>query len=270
MTYFIDNIDGSATTTYLSDNQTQNYCLCEIEKILDTTNRSLREFPTIPYPEPSLMQQTDNPLIIEEQMYDANLLGREAFNLEEGLNVQQKEVYQAILQATHERAGGLFFVYGSGGTGKTYLWRTLTLKLRSEHRIVIAVASSGIAALLLPSGKTAHSAFCIPIHIHERSCCRINQGSNLALFIAAATLIIWDEALMVHRHAFEAVDRTFRDIMQVNNPAARELVFGGKTVVLGGDFTKFFQMCQGNEEEILLMHPSVNRPLYGLNVRYSN
>jgi hypothetical protein len=35
----------------------------------------------------------------------------------------------------------------------------------------------------------------------------------LALLIQHADLIIWDEAPMVHRHAFEAVDRSLRDLM---------------------------------------------------------
>ncbi|XP_056685899.1 uncharacterized protein [Spinacia oleracea] len=184
----------------------------------------------------SLLLDETNRLIIEEQLYDTEYLGTEASQLESGLNQEQKEVYEAIQQAVYQRNGGLFFVYGSGGTGKTYLWRTLISKLRSQNHVVIAVASSGITALLLPSGKTAHSGFSIPINIHEKSCCRISQGSSLAFLIQNTKLIIWDEAPTVHRHAFEAVDRTFRDIMQVINPAAKDQVFGGKTVVLGGDF----------------------------------
>ena len=35
---------------------------------------------------------------------------------------------------------------------------------------------------------------------------------------------------MIHKFAFEAVDRTFRDITQIDEP------FGGKTFVFGGDF----------------------------------
>ena len=52
---------------------------------------------------------------------------------------------------------GLFFVHGHGGTGKTFLWIIIIAKIRSENRIVLAVASSGIASLLLPGGRTAHS-----------------------------------------------------------------------------------------------------------------
>jgi len=45
-----------------------------------------------------------------------------------------------------------------------------------------------------------------------------------------AKLFIWDEAPIMHKFAFEAVDRTFHDITQVDKP------FGGKIFVFGGDF----------------------------------
>ncbi|XP_010436558.1 PREDICTED: uncharacterized protein LOC104720335 [Camelina sativa] len=51
-----------------------------------------------------------------------------------------------------------------------------------------------------------------------------------------ADLIIWDEAPMSHRHAFEALDRTLRDLMSTEDSTASEKMFGGKTVLLGGDF----------------------------------
>nr|GEX57995.1 hypothetical protein CTI12_AA123990 [Tanacetum cinerariifolium] len=45
-----------------------------------------------------------------------------------------------------------------GGTGKTFLYKTIISRLRSELKIILAVASSGIASLLLPGGRTAHSS----------------------------------------------------------------------------------------------------------------
>ncbi|KAI4328560.1 hypothetical protein L6164_020904 [Bauhinia variegata] len=60
-------------------------------------------------------------------------------------------------------SGGMFFLYGHGGTSKTFMWRTLTAAIHSTGNIVLAVASSGIASLLLPGGRTAHSKFAIPV-----------------------------------------------------------------------------------------------------------
>ncbi|GJU26596.1 DNA helicase [Tanacetum coccineum] len=68
--------------------------------------------------------------------------------------------------------------------------------LRSEEKIVLAVASSGIASLLLPSGRTAHSRFKLPLELTEESLCRITKNSHLGKLLANTDLIIWDEAPM--------------------------------------------------------------------------
>lgn len=60
-------------------------------------------------------------------------------------------------------------MHGSEGCGKTYLWRTIISKLRSQGDIVLQVASSGIAATLLPGGRTAYSRFKIPIVLDDFS-----------------------------------------------------------------------------------------------------
>ncbi len=59
---------------------------------------------------------------------------------------------------------------------------------------------------------------------------------KVAELVRKADPIIWDEALMMHRQAFEIVDWTLRDLMQLDDAQATEKIFGGKTVVLGGDF----------------------------------
>ncbi len=51
-------------------------------------------------------------------------------------------------------------------------------------------------------------------------------------------MIIWDEAPMSHKHAFEALDRTLRDVLQ------QDVVFGGKVVLLGGDFRQILPVVR--------------------------
>ena len=53
----------------------------------------------------------------------------------------------------------------------------------------------------------------------------------MSKLLTETDLIIWDEAPMNDRRFFEALDRTLRDIL--NNP---EKPFGGKSIMLGGDF----------------------------------
>jgi hypothetical protein len=90
--------------------------------------------------------------------------------------------------------------------------------------------------LLLLGGRTAHSRFKIPIDLHDESTCNITQQMKVAELVRKADLIIWDEGTMMHRRAFEAVDRTLHDLMQLNDAHATKKKFGGKIVVLSGDF----------------------------------
>ena len=96
--------------------------------------------------------------------------------------------------------------------------------------IALPVASSGIAALLMDGGRTAHSRFKIPIDIAADSRCHLPVQSEAARLVREASIIVWDEAPMAHKFCYGAVDRTLKDIMQ------NDLPFGGKVFVMAGDF----------------------------------
>jgi ATP-dependent DNA helicase PIF1 len=89
--------------------------------------------------------------------------------------------------------------------------------------------------LLLPGGRTAHSHFKIPCDLDETAISDIRRGTMLAELIEAASLVIWGEAFMTHRAAFESLDRTLRDLMSTNSHKDMTIPFGGKVVVLGRD-----------------------------------
>ncbi|KAG3197514.1 hypothetical protein PC128_g6789 [Phytophthora cactorum] len=118
-----------------------------------------------------------------------------------------------------------------GGTGKSTLLKHILAKVRLSGKIALAVASSGIASLLFMGGRTAHSTFKIPLKLNDTSRCSIFKQSHLKGLIQKASVVIWDEAPMTHRHAFDAVDRSLRDLMDNDDEP-----FGGKVFVLSGDF----------------------------------
>ncbi|KAL4555060.1 hypothetical protein LXL04_037671 [Taraxacum kok-saghyz] len=219
-----------------SPEEVANYTLFYIDNILNANGRSLAGIPLLPQLNRHLVNVGSNRLIAGEREYNAEEERIRFSELYSRLNIQQKEIYTTIIKAATEERGGFYFVSGCGGTGKTFLWRTLISSIRSQGKIVLSVASSGIASLLLPGGRTAHSRFRIPLDIDKDSCCAIDVGSELAELINIAELIIWDEAPLQHRHGFEAVDRTFRDVCRYHLPDAENKIFGGKVVVLGGDF----------------------------------
>lgn len=108
---------------------------------------------------------------------------------------------------------------GPGGTGKSFVYNMVCHKLQSEGTIILCVASSGIAALLLKGGQTAHSMFKIPIEdITDDLMCSIPKEGLLAGLLHLTGIIIWDEVTMQLHYAFEAVDHT-RDRQKKTNTA---------------------------------------------------
>lgn len=121
-----------------------------------------------------------------------------------------------------------------------------------KKKIVLPVASSGIAATLLPGGRTAHSRFKIPLKLDEESSCSIPHNSDIAKLIKQTRLIIWDEAPMQNRFTFECLDRSLRDIMKSVSPDRYYKLFGGITVLLGGDFRQILPVItKGSRSDIV-------------------
>ena len=135
-----------------------------------------------------------------------------------------------------------FMVDASGGTGKTFLLNAIISFLKLQGKKVIVVASSGVAATLLIDGATAHSTFKIPLDITSTSTCNVSVETALARKFLDADVIIWDEIVMMHKHCLEAVDRLMKDVCQNVQP------FGGKTVVLSGDFRQILPVIPGGSK----------------------
>ncbi|KIK11976.1 hypothetical protein PISMIDRAFT_99675, partial [Pisolithus microcarpus 441] len=106
---------------------------------------------------------TANPYIAEQLSYDQEREGQEALANIAQLNAEQHDAFTRVFDAVEKQNPKIFFLNGPGGTGKTFVYKTVCHKVRSMGWIVLCVASSGIAALLLKGGHTAHSVFKIPI-----------------------------------------------------------------------------------------------------------
>ncbi|XP_061368581.1 uncharacterized protein LOC133311548 [Gastrolobium bilobum] len=229
----------------------------EIDKVLQSNGKCLSDYPSMPRINSETLLDMQNRLVLDELMYDRFALEEEHKRLINSLTDEQKAVYDKIVSAVTAGNGGLFFLYGFGGTGKTFIWNTLLASIRSKSGIVLNDASSGIASLLLPGGRTAHSRFRIPIQINEDSTCNIRPKSTIAELLSKTKLIIWDEAPMVHRFCFEALDRTLRDVLRIFDTSCVDMPFGGKVVVLGGDFRQILPVIShGSRQDIV--HATIN------------
>jgi ATP-dependent DNA helicase PIF1 len=47
---------------------------------------------------------------------------------------------------------------------------------------------------------------------------------------------------MAHKHVFEAMNRTLQHVMGVVDPTLKDMFFGGKVVVMGGDFRQILHV----------------------------
>ncbi|XP_019150066.1 PREDICTED: uncharacterized protein LOC109146848 [Ipomoea nil] len=135
----------------------------------------------MPIPDKTSMGLSENMLIAEELAYDKESLKAEHETLVTQFTNEQKNVYDSVMHDIDSIGGGLFFVYGYGGTSKTFVWKTLSSKIMRHGDIVLNIASNGIASLLLPRGRTTHSKFVIPLSLSEDCTCNISQGSDLGI-----------------------------------------------------------------------------------------
>jgi hypothetical protein len=78
---------------------------------------------------------------------------------------QKKFVRYHHAKAAQNEAGGLYFLDAPGGTSKIFVISFILVKILSQRKIALALASSGIAATLLDCGRTAHSALKLPLNI---------------------------------------------------------------------------------------------------------
>jgi hypothetical protein len=202
--------------------------LKNIKDMLQSMGKDIRLFPLPGIDEQHDMRDNVPREIVEESTIKVD---HEDTILHKCLNNEQRAAYDTILVTVEHDKGGIFFIDGPGGMGKTFLYRALLATVRGQGKIALATAISGVAASIMPRGRTTHSRFKIPLILDDGAICAFTKQSGIAKLIQAASIIIWDEASMTKRQAVEALDKSMRDIMDIPN-----LPFGGKTVIFGGDF----------------------------------
>jgi ATP-dependent DNA helicase PIF1 len=92
-----------------------------------------------------------------------------------------------------------------------------------------------------------NTSFKIPVNdCNELLYSPIEPNSPRGEFLHQVALIVWDEARMANRTAFGCVDDVCRRVMKIDEP------FGGKTVVLLGDFRQTCPViCCGSRLQVM-------------------
>ncbi|XP_022860945.1 ATP-dependent DNA helicase PIF1-like [Olea europaea var. sylvestris] len=158
------------------------------------------------------------------------------------LNKEQQIAYNTIIEKVKTESSGVFSLMVRGDREEFFIQSTFSWRKISKFNI----ASSGVSASLLPGGRTAHLRFKIPLEIVGKVSCSISKQSALGTLLKMCKLIIWDEAPMVNHRAIEAVENMLRDVTDCDLP------FGGKVIILGGDFRQVLPVVpRGKKEDIM-------------------
>ncbi|GFR63719.1 ATP-dependent helicase [Elysia marginata] len=229
----------ASNSELLFSNDIFNQSLVAIEdQVLAAANHNINMYGL---PQPT--RETDPDFcreVLQEKGYNCDQQKKFIEENEPLLTPEQIDAYHNIMQKIQRGHGGIIFLDAPGGTGKTFLINLLLAKIRQRRETALAVASSGIAVTLLPGGRTAHSAFKLPLTLtkEEYPLCRVKKNSVPAKVLQQCTLIVWDECTMSHKHAIEALNNTLRDLRK------SEHLMGGVTLLLSGDFRQTLSIIQ--------------------------
>lgn len=212
-----------------ADERALNGCLTLLQEVVTSIGGNSLDSYGLPQP---IQPNNSNHEYEEATLYDREEMAAFVSNNIPRLNTEQRHIFDRVIRSVEQQLGEIFFLDAPGGTGKTFLTGILLAEVRKQGKIALAVASSGIAATLLPGGKTAHTAFKIPIDLDstETPVCGVSRNCDKAKVLQECSLIVWDESTMANKKAVEAVDRMLQDIRRT----ARTM--GGVTMLFCGDF----------------------------------
>ncbi|KLO06708.1 hypothetical protein SCHPADRAFT_837656, partial [Schizopora paradoxa] len=151
------------------------------------------------------------------------------------MNLETNEEQQLALRIlaehfiTRDSTQLLLYVSGVGGTGKSYVIKTISelMKRHNESQKLLRTAPTGCAAVLI-EGHTIHSVTMLPsrkkkINIQE-----------LELIWQDIHYLIIDEVSMISGSFLYQISQRLQHAFG-SDPARRELPFGGLNIIFTGD-----------------------------------
>ena len=267
-TTWYDDIQYKASRrgVQLDEKQLKTLVLLDLEMRLSSFEKRLPDF-GLPVPTEEEMHQVENvtfnqPAAIREELdFDFEEMKRIAETAIQTFTPEQLIVYQTVLDAVQSDKPLCTFLSARGGCGKTYLLNAILASVRCLEpggSVALAMATTGIAANLLKLGRTFHSRLKAPLDPDESSTLRISAQSQLAELIRKSKLFLIDEATMLDRYNLEAMDRTFRDLLM-----KPDIPFGGKIIILAGDFRQCLPVVPGQQKAGIIKHTIMKSYLWG-------
>ncbi|GBM52975.1 hypothetical protein AVEN_111324-1 [Araneus ventricosus] len=146
---------------FVLDTSVQKSVNLALHNIADHLHAHNMTHTSIGLPEPATSHS-----YINIDFYDLETDRKEGERLMAMLNPEQRAIFDAIMNAIRgvdEASTKTFSVNAFTGSGKIFLFNALIRSVRGLGEIVVPIASTRIAAIILERGKTAHSRFKLPI-----------------------------------------------------------------------------------------------------------
>lgn len=146
------------------------------------------------------------------------------------LNEKQREFYDIITRNIKFNNSRTYFIEGFAGSGKTFLFKTIINWAESNNIKYKCFAPTGLASLFYDNSSTLHSGFSLPLLQHEEMESHMDINSQNAQELMKCKFFIIEEISMCIKYMLNSIDRLLKKINRNN------LLFGGKTIIFGGDF----------------------------------
>jgi hypothetical protein len=177
--------------------------------------------------------------------------------MREQMNEMQEKIVKYVFVKLEEMKkkkliNGCIFVDGPGGSGKTYTYRTMCHLFCANGIKYKSSSWMGIAANLLPDGRTMHKTFGLPFNVDKDACSNSKPNNVCGQEMIMTDVFIIDEISMVPKFAMEIIDRKLKELMGNNLP------FGGKIMIIGGDFRQILPV-QKKAGRIQLINLSIQK-----------
>ncbi|KAH0603502.1 uncharacterized protein H6S33_007824 [Morchella sextelata] len=218
---------------YDSPIMVMNKCLEGIAKHLAAQGSRLTDF-GLPQPQNLIDEISMEALAFDHRRTE---LTEMAIASQEQLLPQQLDAFDTIMNNIDKIAIGeipehtCFFLDGKAGRGKTYVVNTIVNYLRGQGDIVVITGSTALSVTLYERGRTAHSAFGIPVVENNMELqSTLSIRSDRAKLLSKSSLIIWEEMPMANKAAIECADEFLELVLANGKP------FGGKVFLGLGDF----------------------------------
>lgn len=144
--------------THVCQDTVENEDLLDIECLLNSESKTSSDF-LLPLVSKVPLSKVDDFSLEKHASIAQDMITK--------LNPEQRQTFDDTIECIDKpiSSTSLFYVDGPRGTGKMFIYKCLYHHQIHKDKNVLCVAWAGIAAILLPNGRTAHIIFKLTITI---------------------------------------------------------------------------------------------------------